>query len=148
MQEIVKDISAAMGETEQNILNEVRIDRENMDSLKKLVNKLNERQGNKGVPTADELCEKLDEINRGVESEHMNLIVSEIQNLDARIKQELSKSDLRLNAVEDAFQNFRRELELQSRGANKAVQPLSGNTQKLMVTKHDSTSLQSLQADI
>ena len=78
MKEIVKDISSAMGQTEENILKEVKIDRENMDSLKKLVNKLNERQGNKGVPTVDELLGKLDEINRGVESEHMNLIVNEI----------------------------------------------------------------------
>ena len=78
MKEIVKDISSAMGQTEENILKEVKIDRENMDSLKKLVNKLNERQGNKGVPTVDELLGKLDEINRGVESEHMNMIVTEI----------------------------------------------------------------------
>ena len=78
MKEIVKDISSAMGQNEENILKEVKIDRENMDSLKKLVNKLNERQGNKGVPTVDELLGKLDEINRGVESEHMNMIVTEI----------------------------------------------------------------------
>lgn len=80
-------------------MSEIKLNRDRLDRLDELTDELNERQGNKGVPTAKELTERLNKINQGVESQHATLIVNEIKSLDERIKKEITRIDNKLNKL-------------------------------------------------
>lgn len=59
-----------------------------------------ERLGNKGVPTVKELLEKLDRMNKGMESEHAQLLKGEFAAMEQRVKSEFARLDIRVNTNE------------------------------------------------
>jgi hypothetical protein len=61
---------------------------------------LREKVGSGGFPSGPELVAMLQDVNEDAESEYSNILKAELQALDSRIKSELARLDLRINATE------------------------------------------------
>lgn len=72
---------------------------------------LDQRMSGKGIPSASDLLRKLDEMNKGMESEHAKMLKNEFANMESRVKNEVARLDLRINACEKTCRLMDRQLE-------------------------------------
>lgn len=63
---------------------------------------MGDRVGTGGFPSGAELITMLQQVNGDVESEYTTMLKNELTQLESRIKTELARLDLRLNAT-DAY---------------------------------------------
>lgn len=85
-----------------------------------LLQVLGDKVGTGGFPSKEELIAMLYQSNGNIESEYTAIIKNELTQLDERIKTELARLDLRINATETSNRLVERKLE-----SHKPVDPVS-----------------------